>query len=66
MEVKEISYYGWRGDYRTLEKRSTYDYPSGNDVVSIERRSYLVISYNEKGKEIQHSNNISNNIDLNV
>jgi len=60
MEVSAITYYGWRDGYQTVEKRTTYDYPKGNDVTIVEQRSYLITLYNEQGTLETH--NRGNNI----
>lgn len=49
MEIKSVTYYGWRDHYQTVEKRITYDYSKGNDVVTVERRSFPVMLYAADG-----------------
>jgi hypothetical protein len=61
MEVSAITYYGWRDGYQTVEKRTTYEYPKGNDVTVVENRFYLVTLYTGQGSLETH--NRGNNID---
>jgi len=49
MEINSITYLGWQGDLRTIEKRINYDYPNGNDVVVVERRYYPTTVYDING-----------------
>ena len=49
MEVQSVTYYGFNRDLRTVEKRMTYNYEQGNDVVVVERRSYTIEMYDSKG-----------------
>ena len=62
MEVSSVTNYGWRDDMRVVEKKTTYDYPKGNDVVVVERRSYEVILYSLQG-QLEMANSKGNNID---
>jgi len=62
MEINTVTYFGWRDSYQTVEKRITYHYPKGNDVTTVETRSYLVTLYNVNVKLIEE--NKGNNIDL--
>ena len=62
MEIKSVTYYGWRDNLQTVEKRVTYDYSNGNDVTVVEHRSYLVHVYSADGV-IEKNNNKGTNID---
>jgi arabinogalactan endo-1,4-beta-galactosidase len=62
MEIKSVTYYGWRDNLQTVEKRITYDYPKGNDVTVVEQRSYLVTLYDGRGNADTFQNK-GNNID---
>ncbi len=55
MEVQSVTYYGLNRDLRTVEKRMTYNYEQGNDVVVVERRSYTIEMYDSKGSIEQPS-----------
>jgi hypothetical protein len=62
MEVSAITYYGWRDGLQTVEKRTTYDFPKGNDVTTVEHRSYQITLY-DSGGSLSQSNSKGNNID---
>jgi hypothetical protein len=62
MEVNSVTYYGWRDNLQTVEKRITYDYSNGNDVTVVERRSYLITLYDGRGN-VDVSQSKGNNID---
>ncbi len=49
MEVSIVTNYGWRDNMQIVEKKTTYDYPKGNDVVVVERRSYEITLYSAAG-----------------
>ena len=55
MEVQSVTYYGLNDGLRTVEKRMTYNYEQGNDVVVVERRSYTIEMYDSKGSIEQPS-----------
>ena len=50
MEVSSVTSYGWRDNMQVVEKKTTYDYLKGNDVVVVERRSYEVTLYSIAGQ----------------
>ncbi len=62
MEVSSVTSYGWRDNFQTVEKKTTFDYPQGTDVIVIERRSYEVTLYGSDGS-LNSSNSKGNNID---
>jgi hypothetical protein len=62
MEVSAVTYYGWRDGLQTVEKKTTYDYAKGNDVVVVERRSYEVTLYSSTG-QLETSSSKGNSID---
>jgi len=45
-----------------MEKKTTYDYPKGNDVVTVERRTYEVTLYGSAG-QLKTSSSKGNSID---
>ena len=45
MEVHSATFYGWKDSFRTVEKRTTFDYEKGNDVTVVERKSFQVTLY---------------------
>ena len=49
MQINSITYLGWQENLRTIEKRISYDYEKGNDVVVIERRFYPTDVYGVNG-----------------
>ncbi len=62
MEVSIVTNYGWRDNMQIVEKKTTYDYPKGNDVVVVERRSYEVTLYSAAG-QLDTSSSKGNSID---
>ena len=49
MQINSITYLGWQENIRTIEKRISYDYEKGNDVVVVERRYYPTTVYDVNG-----------------
>ena len=62
MEVNSVTSYSWRDNMQIVEKKTTWDYPKGNDVVVVERRSYEVILYSSVG-QLENSSSKGNSID---
>jgi hypothetical protein len=50
MEINSVMYYGVQGDFRTVEKRITFDYDKGNDVTQVERHFFTVTLYTAQGQ----------------
>jgi hypothetical protein len=62
MEISIVTNYGWRDNMQVVEKKTTYDYPKGNDVVTVERRTYEVTLYGSAG-QLKTSSSKGNSID---
>ena len=65
MEISSVTSYSWRDNMQVVEKKTTWDYPKGNDVVVVERRSYEVILYGAAG-QLENSSSKGNSIDQTV